>query len=192
MCTLQLGNSRETKPEENAWDVGRVEVERKEQGFPTPGEVFVHGEDPQKGTDEKSLLLEEKRHHVHGHKKGKHAKRNGAHKKERSVSSVKAESSATLDADADTSRDDTSRDVESISEAKKEISEEPPREPEDADIFQGPILHSSQLDREDAPSFEGKRIVVVGGGASAVEFALAQGASSCVMLARDDKVRFMF
>ncbi|KAI0340979.1 FAD/NAD(P)-binding domain-containing protein [Trametopsis cervina] len=60
----------------------------------------------------------------------------------------------------------------------------------DEDVFKGPIIHSSALDHDDAPSFEDKTIVVIGSGASAVEAvetALAKGAKKCVVLARQDK-----
>ena len=65
------------------------------------------------------------------------------------------------------------------------------QEPADGegDVFQKPILHSSQL-TSSGLDFKGKRIVVLGGGASAVESvetALADGASSTVMVVRDDK-----
>ncbi|KAI0759240.1 FAD/NAD-P-binding domain-containing protein [Trametes elegans] len=55
------------------------------------------------------------------------------------------------------------------------------------EVFEGDVLHSSELD--DA-LLEGKRIIVVGSGASgveAVETALSKGATGCVMIARDDK-----
>ena len=56
------------------------------------------------------------------------------------------------------------------------------------EVFEGDVLHSSELD--DA-SLEGKRVIVIGSGASgveAVQTALEKGAKGCVMLARDDKV----
>lgn len=62
---------------------------------------------------------------------------------------------------------------------------------DDDDVFDGPILHSSELDREDA-DMAGKTVVVVGSGASgveAVEAALTRGAKKVAMVARDDKVR---
>ena len=52
--------------------------------------------------------------------------------------------------------------------------------------FRGEILHSSQLDEHD---FEGKRVVVIGGGASGVEAAetaLERGAKKATILARKD------
>lgn len=61
----------------------------------------------------------------------------------------------------------------------------------DGETFQGPILHSSQI-TSSGVDFKGKRVVVLGGGASAVESvetALAEGASHVVMVVRDDKVR---
>ena len=62
---------------------------------------------------------------------------------------------------------------------------------DDDDTFDGPILHSSELDREDA-DMAGKTVIVVGSGASgveAVEAALTRGAKKVAMVARDDKVR---
>lgn len=59
-------------------------------------------------------------------------------------------------------------------------------------IYNGPILHSSQLDDLKSGDAHDKTVVVVGSGASgveAVETALAKGAKKCVMIARDDKVR---
>ena len=56
------------------------------------------------------------------------------------------------------------------------------------EVFEGDVYHSSELD--DA-KLEGKRIIVIGSGASgveAVETALEKGAQGCFMLARDDKV----
>lgn len=67
-----------------------------------------------------------------------------------------------------------------------------PADGEEKDIFQKPILHSSQL-TSSGLDFKGKRVVVLGGGASAVESvetALADGASSTVMVVRDDKVGY--
>ncbi|KAH9933997.1 FAD/NAD-P-binding domain-containing protein [Epithele typhae] len=58
---------------------------------------------------------------------------------------------------------------------------------EDEDVFEGAVVHSSELDDAD---LDGKRLIVIGSGASgveAVETALAKGATGCVMLARDDK-----
>ncbi|KAH9850906.1 FAD/NAD-P-binding domain-containing protein [Lenzites betulinus] len=55
------------------------------------------------------------------------------------------------------------------------------------EVFEGDVIHSSELD--DA-QLEGKRILVIGSGASgveAVETALAKGAKQCTMVARDDK-----
>ncbi|KIP08184.1 hypothetical protein PHLGIDRAFT_127213 [Phlebiopsis gigantea 11061_1 CR5-6] len=66
------------------------------------------------------------------------------------------------------------------------------QEPENGgeeDVFRKPILHSSQL-TSTGIDFKGKRVVVLGGGASAiesVETALSDGASSTVMVVRDDK-----
>lgn len=56
-----------------------------------------------------------------------------------------------------------------------------------SDKFRGQIVHSSQLDDV---AMEGKRVVIVGSGASgieAAELAVAKGAASAQMLARDDK-----
>ncbi|GAA5948458.1 hypothetical protein JCM3775_007606 [Rhodotorula graminis] len=58
---------------------------------------------------------------------------------------------------------------------------------EGQDTFSGQILHSSQLDDAD---LEGKRVVIVGSGASGVEsaeLAVAKKAKDVVMLARSDK-----
>ncbi|KAI0766412.1 FAD/NAD-P-binding domain-containing protein [Trametes elegans] len=58
---------------------------------------------------------------------------------------------------------------------------------DDAQVFAGEVFHSSELDQA---RFEGKRVVVIGSGASgveAVETALADGATGCVMVAREDK-----
>ncbi|KAH9942799.1 FAD/NAD(P)-binding domain-containing protein [Amylocystis lapponica] len=55
------------------------------------------------------------------------------------------------------------------------------------DTFRGKVLHSSELDGAD---LEGRRVVVIGSGASgveAVEAALARGAQGCVIVARADK-----
>ena len=132
-----------TKPRENAWDVNRDQIEKKEQGFPAPGEAFQPGPDVQEGSEEKSLL-----HHMHE--------------------------------DGDEDRDEN--------EGKENGA--PGREEENGE-FRGPIIHSSRLDAEGAPSFKGKTVAVIGGGASAVEAveaALAQGAKDCIILVRDDKV----
>ena len=61
----------------------------------------------------------------------------------------------------------------------------------DGEVFEKPILHSSQL-TSSGMDFRGKTVVVLGGGASAVEAvetALAEGAKHVVMVVRDDKVR---
>ncbi|KAL1943656.1 hypothetical protein VTO73DRAFT_4101 [Trametes versicolor] len=58
---------------------------------------------------------------------------------------------------------------------------------EDGEVYEGEVIHSSELD--DA-ALEGKRVLVIGSGASgveAVETALSLGAKECVMVARDDK-----
>ncbi|KAI0942707.1 hypothetical protein AcW1_003266 [Taiwanofungus camphoratus] len=60
-------------------------------------------------------------------------------------------------------------------------------EGDDGEVFGGSVLHSSELDTAE---LEGKRVVVIGSGASgveAVETALARGAQGCVIVARDDK-----
>ncbi|TFK56995.1 FAD/NAD(P)-binding domain-containing protein [Heliocybe sulcata] len=57
----------------------------------------------------------------------------------------------------------------------------------EGEVFQGQIIHSSELDDAD---LEGKTIVVIGSGASgveAVETALSKGAKETTMIARDDK-----
>ncbi len=56
------------------------------------------------------------------------------------------------------------------------------------EVYEGEVLHSSELDGAD---LEGRTVLVVGSGASgveAVETALANGARHCVMIAREDKV----
>lgn len=61
----------------------------------------------------------------------------------------------------------------------------------DNNTYNGPIVHSSELDSLDEGSVKGKTVVVVGSGASgveAVETALQNGAKKCAILARDDKV----
>ncbi|KAI9058979.1 FAD/NAD-P-binding domain-containing protein [Trametes sanguinea] len=58
---------------------------------------------------------------------------------------------------------------------------------EEGETFEGDVIHSSELDNA---NLEGKRILVIGSGASgveSVETALSKGAKSCVMVARDDK-----
>ena len=75
-------------------------------------------------------------------------------------------------------------------EDKEQGQEEEHAEEEDEDVFRKPILHSSQL-TSSGIDFKGKRIVVLGGGASAVEAvetALSDGAKDAVMVVRDDKV----
>ncbi|RDX45747.1 FAD/NAD-P-binding domain-containing protein [Lentinus brumalis] len=60
-------------------------------------------------------------------------------------------------------------------------------EGDNEEVFQGEVIHSSELDNA---QLEGKNIVVIGSGASgveAVETALEQGAKHCTILARDDK-----
>lgn len=55
--------------------------------------------------------------------------------------------------------------------------------------FQGRIFHSSNLDGKDA---KGKKILIVGGGASAIEaleFAVKSGAAEIDVLSRSDKVK---
>lgn len=62
---------------------------------------------------------------------------------------------------------------------------------DDGEVFGGSVLHSSELDTAE---LEGKRVVVIGSGASgveAVETALARRAQGCVIVARDDKVRLL-
>ncbi|KAH8921054.1 FAD/NAD(P)-binding domain-containing protein [Atractiella rhizophila] len=59
------------------------------------------------------------------------------------------------------------------------------------DKFSGKIVHSSELDKLEKDEFKGKSIVIVGGGASAVEAAetaISKGADKTVsVVARDDK-----
>ena len=57
------------------------------------------------------------------------------------------------------------------------------------EVFEGEVLHSSELDEAD---LEGRTVLVIGSGASgveAVETAFSKGAEQCVMIAREDKVR---
>ncbi|THG98025.1 hypothetical protein EW026_g4088 [Hermanssonia centrifuga] len=143
IATQDDGVWTKTKPQENAWDVGRDQVQKKEQGFPTPGEAFETGEDVQRGGEDKSLA------------EGKNEDNN----------------------------DDANDTATKQQNGKAHVDE-------GDDVFKGPILHSSQLDRKDAPSFEGKTVAIIGGGASAVEAveaALAQGAQKCLVIAREDK-----
>jgi dimethylaniline monooxygenase (N-oxide forming) len=61
------------------------------------------------------------------------------------------------------------------------------------DNFKGPVLHSSELDGKKAEEteWEGKRVLVIGGGASAVEAveaAVDKGVEWSGVSARDDKV----
>lgn len=56
--------------------------------------------------------------------------------------------------------------------------------------FRGRILHSSDLDGLEESEVRGKRVVIVGSGASGVEsaeLAVGKGAEGVVVLARDDK-----
>ncbi|KAI6102577.1 hypothetical protein EDD16DRAFT_345348 [Pisolithus croceorrhizus] len=56
--------------------------------------------------------------------------------------------------------------------------------------YQGPVLHSSQLDYATPEMLRGKTAAVIGSGASgveAVETALSRGADRCIMIARRDK-----
>jgi hypothetical protein len=79
--------------------------------------------------------------------------------------------------------------------SKKNESKDYDHWAENTDTFEGEILHSSELDSLDEGALEGKRIVVIGAGASgveAVETALDKGAEKCYMLARDDKVCLCF
>ncbi|KAJ7722759.1 FAD/NAD(P)-binding domain-containing protein [Mycena olivaceomarginata] len=81
-----------------------------------------------------------------------------------------------------------SKDSDNSEETKADNSEET----NDKDVFKKPIIHSSELD-SDAVSEEtikGKKVVVIGSGASgveAVETALQRGAGEVVMVARTDK-----
>jgi len=63
---------------------------------------------------------------------------------------------------------------------------------EGKDEFNGRVVHSSELDKLKSEEIQGKKIVVVGSGASgveAVELAVAKGADDVKIIARDDKVR---
>ncbi|KIN99189.1 hypothetical protein M404DRAFT_16538 [Pisolithus tinctorius Marx 270] len=58
--------------------------------------------------------------------------------------------------------------------------------------YQGPVLHSSQLDYATPEVLHNKTVAVIGSGASgveAVETVLARGVDRCIMFARQDKVR---
>ncbi|KAI0652799.1 FAD/NAD(P)-binding domain-containing protein [Cubamyces menziesii] len=58
---------------------------------------------------------------------------------------------------------------------------------QEGEMFEGEVVHSSELDNA---RLEGKRVLVIGSGASgveAVETALDKGATGCTMIARDDK-----
>ncbi|KAH9895874.1 FAD/NAD-P-binding domain-containing protein [Cubamyces lactineus] len=58
---------------------------------------------------------------------------------------------------------------------------------QEGELFEGDVIHSSELDNA---QLEGKRILIIGSGASgveAVETALDKGATGCTMIARDDK-----
>ncbi|KAF9244464.1 hypothetical protein BU15DRAFT_85859 [Melanogaster broomeanus] len=62
---------------------------------------------------------------------------------------------------------------------------------QDADIYRGTVLHSSQLDHATPEVLQDGTVVVIGGGASAVEAvetAFSRGASRCIVLAKEDKV----
>ncbi|KAI1789101.1 FAD/NAD(P)-binding domain-containing protein [Ganoderma leucocontextum] len=55
------------------------------------------------------------------------------------------------------------------------------------EVYEGEVLHSSELDKVD---LEGRTVLVIGSGASgveAVETAFARGAEHCIMIARGDK-----
>ncbi|KIM26442.1 hypothetical protein M408DRAFT_330606 [Serendipita vermifera MAFF 305830] len=83
-----------------------------------------------------------------------------------------------------------STEVPSSSSEEGEGNNSEDKAEKDQNTYQGPILHSSQLDSADASQLEGKTVVVIGSGASgveAVETALARGADKCIMVARDDK-----
>lgn len=61
----------------------------------------------------------------------------------------------------------------------------------DQDKYGGRVVHSSNLDQLKPEEIKGKRVVVVGSGASGVEaaeLAVAKGAGNIKVLARDDKV----
>lgn len=63
--------------------------------------------------------------------------------------------------------------------------------PGEGGTYKGPVLHSSQLDYATPELLNGKTVVIIGSGASAVEAvetALERGAKKTVVLAREDKV----
>lgn len=128
--------------EEPTWELGRDQVEKKEQGFPRPEEAYEPGLDLQKDTKRP----EEAKHH---------------------------------------------HDRSDKSDEQKEEKAEGRGGEGEGEVFEKPILHSSQL-TSSGMDFRGKTVVVLGGGASAVEAvetALADGAKHAVMVVRDDKVR---
>ncbi|KAJ7074049.1 FAD/NAD(P)-binding domain-containing protein [Mycena amicta] len=74
----------------------------------------------------------------------------------------------------------------------KEDSENNNNNEKDHNIFKKPIVHSSELDSDaiSEEAIKGKRVVVIGSGASGVEAAetaLGRGAGGVVMIARTDK-----
>ena len=91
--------------------------------------------------------------------------------------------------------DSPKQDENAISDEEKEEGDNEKHE-EDEEVFEGLVVHSSELDNVD---LEGKKVVVIGSGASgveAVETALDRGAKGArrgeesngvIMLARDDK-----
>lgn len=134
--TVAGGEGPWSAVEEDTWEIGKDQVQKKEQGFPRPDEAYEIGEDPQANT-------------------------HGLNKENNAEASEKA-SNASGSGDSETHND----------------------------LFTKPIVHSSQLTSSDV-DFKGKRVVILGGGASAVESvetALAQGAAEAVMVTRDDKV----
>ena len=139
----------------NEWDLGRDQINKKDQGLPKPGEAYGINTDNQKSVEEIA--------------------REGLHEQLRGDTPVR--------------RDDKRGRSSSGSERKSRNHAQ--GDDNDGDVFKGPIIHSSCLDRDDAPDFKDKTVAVIGSGASAVEAvetALAKGAKKCIVLARQDKV----
>lgn len=89
---------------------------------------------------------------------------------------------------ADHPRED-SPDGKTPGEPADEEDEKDKGQEEEEEVYEGLLMHSSELDDKDV---KGKTVIVVGSGASgveAVETALERGAKEAIMIARDDKVR---
>jgi hypothetical protein len=147
---------------EPTWKLGQDQVTKKDQGYPRPEEAYEVGPDVQKDTRRPEDVKKEREEQA----------RHGRHVKD------------------DQRQDGDEQQGGSKRENKQQGQDENPEESEDEDVFRKPILHSSQL-TSSGVDFKGKRVVVLGGGASAVEAvetALSEGAKDAVMVVRDDKV----